>query len=345
MNESNDQGSANPAGDRKAIDEAARAWFLLITTGAPTEDERARFEDWRRADPRHQAAYAELQAVWDKTGELRDAFMLPEQAWPECSRADKKLSRPRTKTGHRRPALWASLAAACAAIFLLTAPDMALRLMTDHHTGVGEQARINLPDGSIIWLNTNSAISVAYSGNRRQVSLIQGEARFEAAKDSTRPFTVLARGGRATALGTVFSVRDDGAGAMITVSEGAVAVVSPAREGDAPVANTPATLLKPGEQARYVAGLPPGPARRVNATTVMAWWQGYISIKNRPLAAALAEIDRYRPGRILLLADPERLAPVTARLAIASLDDGLDALAATHGLSVTRFTRFLVIIR
>ena len=68
-------------------------------------------------------------------------------------------------------------------------------------------------------------------------------------------------------------------------------------------------------------------------------------IRDRPFAEALAEIGRYRPGRIVLLGDASRYGQVTARLAFADLDGGIDALAATHGLSVTRVTGYLMIIR
>ena len=348
MNEPSDPEKSRPRDDRAAIDEAAREWFLLITTGAPTEAERARFEDWRQADPRHQAAYAELQALWDELGELQDAFLPPEQARPDIAprRSDETPSRPAAKTGfgpRRRPFLWGGLAAACALFLLLTAPNMALRLTADYYTGIGEQAQIKLPDGAIAWLNTGSALSVQYSKDRRQLSLLRGEARFEVAEDKARPFAVMARAGRSTALGTIFSVRDDGGGAVVTVGEGTVGVSSPAGAENAPP-KAGAAVLKPGEQVRYQAGAPPGPVRRVNAAAVMAWRQGYISIINMPLTAALLEIDRYRPGRIVLLSNTGKLEPVTARLSIASIDAGLDALAATNGLSVTRLTKLLVIV-
>lgn len=59
--------------------------------------------------------------------------------------------------------------------------------MSDHHTAVGEQARIELPDGSIAWLNTDTAIDVRYSENRREIVLLKGEAQFDVQKIPDRP--------------------------------------------------------------------------------------------------------------------------------------------------------------
>ncbi|MEJ1961315.1 MAG: FecR domain-containing protein [Gammaproteobacteria bacterium] len=65
-------------------------------------------------------------------------------------------------------------------------------------------------DGSAITLNTDSQLRVALTEAERRVDLKQGEAFFEVAKDSTRPFVVEAGRKRVVAVGTKFSVRRDG---------------------------------------------------------------------------------------------------------------------------------------
>ena len=346
----------SPNGD--PIDNAAQDWFLLMTSGAPTNEDRARFATWRQADPRHQAAYNELCAIWTGIDDLCDAFAPPGTASPsrtpeigESGPAPGRRDAP-VRTGsnggfglNRRRALWGSLVAACVALVIVTMPDVLVRLAADHRTGVGEQARVDLPDGSIAWLNTNTAIAVAYAGEHRHVSLLRGEAQFGVAQDAARPFSVMARAGVSTALGTVFSVRDDGAGAVVTVSEGTVTVASPVEDGNTPSQGTETARLNVDEQVRYREGAPPGPVRPADARSATAWRQGYVALNGMPLATALSEIDRYRRGRIVLLADTAGLEPVTARLSIAEIEDGLDALAATNGLTVTRLMGYLAIVR
>ncbi len=350
----NESGASRPArghADGQRPDEAAQDWLLLLSSGDATADDRARFERWVDSDPSNRAAYEEVRELWQGIDDLRDAFAPPEQGVSRRGRmqASGAVRRPTARRRGARwgppQAAWGAVAAACLVLLAAVAPELALRLEADYRTAVGEQAQVTLPDGSIAWLNTDTALAVNYTSGRREVSLLRGEARFQVAQDPKRPFSVGAHGGRAQALGTVYSVRDHDREVTVTVAEGTVGVLSPAppRETTAPDTGARA-VVNAGEQVRYREGAPPGAVRRVDAAAVTAWRHGFIAIRGLPLAAALAEIDRYRPGEILLLADSATGEPVTARLSIRSIDNGLAALAATQGLSVTRVTDYLILV-
>jgi len=86
-------------------------------------------------------------------------------------------------------------------------------------TDIGESRRIGLADGSEIVLNTASEVSVAYTGNRRALRVIRGEALFKVAKDDSRPFLVYAGQVVVRATGTAFVIRRIDANIMhITVT-------------------------------------------------------------------------------------------------------------------------------
>ncbi len=73
-------------------------------------------------------------------------------------------------------------------------------------TTFGEQKRIELPDGSKVWLNASSTLSYAKASPR--TLFLEGEAFFEVAKDTSRPFTVTTPDDiTVTALGTSFNVK------------------------------------------------------------------------------------------------------------------------------------------
>ena len=93
-------------------------------------------------------------------------------------------------------------------------------------TAVGQQTTTVLPDGSQIILNTNSQIRVKYGDQYRQVHLLQGEALFTVAKNSSRPFRVYAGSGQIQAIGTAFSVYLKGPVVQVTVTEGRVALAT-----------------------------------------------------------------------------------------------------------------------
>lgn len=329
------------------IEEAAQDWFLRLASGDVTETDLAAFAAWRDADPRHRIAYDEVRDIWNDLGGLRTAFAHPGETaatddTPSQGAAPASWRRaptPRRAGVFRHPAFLGGLAAACLVLLVVSVAEITAWLRADHRTGVGEQAAVTLPDGSIAYLNTDTAISLAYSDDNRQVSLLHGEALFQVANDPTRPFVVFAVRGRTIATGTAFSVRDKGDSATVTVTDGAVVVSSPASDQRSRV------TVNAGTQVSYAAGDAPGPVGHVDVVSATAWRGGSILIDGLPLAQAFAEVDRYVPGRILLLADTARLEPVTARLSIRTIDNALNALARTHGLSITRVTGYLTIVR
>lgn len=334
--------------DTAAIDEAAQDWLLRRTTGSLSAAEQARFQAWHDSDPRHRAAYAEVDAMWRDAGALEHVFV-PQGGKAAGARprnsASRLSARPVRAVRWRGfaavPALLATAGLLCF-VFLSSFSSLPSRLMADHATAIGEQKRVVLPDGSVALLNTGSAIDVAYSEQRRIVTLLQGEAWFEVKKNAARPFDVVAAGGRVTAVGTAFAVRHEGEGATVTVTEGVVRVTSP---DTARASVDAARLLEAGQQVNYRQGAAPGAVRTIDGVAATAWRDGSIVFRDRTLGEALAEIGRYRAGRVILLGDRPRSEPITARLSLTDVDGGIDALAATQGLSVTRVTNWLVIVR
>lgn len=333
-----------PPGNRNEIpdeiSDAAQDWFLRLRAPDVSAADRQGFAAWRDADPRHADAWREVQAMWSDIGDLEPAFAPPGQ--PLAAPLPAATSRRRwLASGWRWGGVAAGLAAACLLVFVFAPAALHLptRLLADHGTATGEQRTVALPDGSRVYLNTDTAIDVAFSDRRRVVRLLHGEALFEVAKDGTRPFDVLALDGKATAVGTAFAVGIAGEQATVTVTEGIVRVTSPDGSFDG------ASTLQAGQQVSYRQRGTPTAVRTLDVEAATAWRQGAIAIRNRPLGDALAEIGRYRPGRIVLLGGAARYVPVTARLSLADVEGGIDALAATHGLTVTRVTDFLLIVR
>lgn len=317
-----------------AIDDAAHDWFLRLREGGVTESDRQAFDAWLSADPRHRLAYDEVTALWRDLASLDPALSPPPAGRHSPRSANDNRIRHRVLGG---------LIAACLALFAAGAAwDLPLRLRADRITAAGEQAEVTLPDGTVAFLNTDTAIAVDFTGPDRRVTLLKGEAFFQVAKNPARPFDVEAVGGRARAVGTAYAVRDMDDSAQVTVTEGTVRVTSPMRDG----AHGEVTLTA-GERVSYRHGGTPGTVQHMSGgeTGALAWRRGMIVLDDTPLDQAFAEIGRYLPGRILLLADAAKLQPVTARLAITSLDGGIRALAATHGLKVTQVTRYLMVIR
>ena len=81
-----------------------------------------------------------------------------------------------------------------------------------------------LPDGSTLYLNTDSTVTVRYSGHERMVEVVRGQALFQVTHDTARRFRVQAGEAGAIAVGTRFDVYRQDSATLVTVAEGQVAV-------------------------------------------------------------------------------------------------------------------------
>jgi transmembrane sensor len=128
-------------------------------------------------------------------------------------------------------------------------------------------------------------------------------------------------------------VRQTGAGVGVSVERGTVRVSW--RRHD--------LTLNAGESTRFGEQGEALPALRLDPAEI-AWQSGRLVFNGAPLRSVLEEMDRYWPGRIVLLDDAAGARPVSASLWLNDLDSGLDALAATQNVRITRLTRYLVVV-
>ncbi|HST01503.1 MAG TPA: FecR domain-containing protein, partial [Usitatibacter sp.] len=187
------------------------------------------------------------------------------------------------------PALAAVAVLGWALMLAIQAPEASSQ---GYRTAHGEQKEIALPDGSIVHLNTDSSLQVAFSGAERGVALSRGEAYFEVVKESGgRPFVVYARGTQVRVVGTKFNVRSREDGTDVIVSEGKVEVlpdpsrVSPSVPAKVELVPGNALRFDPVEQRVLIAAVDPERAT--------AWRGGTIDFDNVPLEEMIAEVNRY----------------------------------------------------
>lgn len=155
------------------------------------------------------------------------------------------------------------------------------------HTPRGRKFRMQLPDGTLVWLNAASALTfpTAFTGTERKVELT-GEAYFEVTKGKT-PFVVaLSNKTSVTVLGTHFNVSAyaDDPGISTTLLQGAVRVNVPEHP----------SVLKPGQQLLFdkKAGTI-ALNNHVDTAAVMAWRNGVMNFQDKKLTAVIAMIARW----------------------------------------------------
>jgi transmembrane sensor len=290
----------------------ASEWIARLNADDVTAEDRANFEAWRQAHPRHARSYEELSATWQqlqRTGRLVRAVSLG-NALNASAEAAIRPAKARSRV---------LLAAAATLAAVLVGGWWWINAFTPRtafQTAVGEHASIELPDGSMLQLNSNSLARVDYDDRMRLVRLDRGEAFFKVQHDTRRPFWVVAGDSWVRAVGTEFSVHVRTSGVRVTVNEGIVRVVAAAESdrdspSDTQAAAQPASLLHAGQQvdvskrAIDIRSVAPN-----ELTRSLAWRSGTLYFENQPLGDVIDELSRYTTLHIVIADDGLRTIPV-----------------------------------
>ncbi len=302
--------------DQRAWQEALD-WVFALDRAPDDRAVAAALQDWLGRGPENARAWREARAIWEMAPRLPEVLAPPAAVRP--------LARPSRRRWLAGGGL--ALAAGLAGVSLT---PMATRLRADHATGVGERREIGLADGSRVLLNTDSALSVGYTPDRRALTLWRGEAFFTVARDPARPFVVAAGGAEIQAIGTDFDVRLGARALDVAVATGEVALG--------------AARLKAGDGARL--DLATGQVARGPAPveTLLAWRQGQLVVDRWPVARVLDELGRYHQGRILLRDDTLGARPVSGVYDLNRPAEAVKAVAAASGGRVAALTPWLLVV-
>lgn len=256
--------------------EQALNWLILLEDADAAC--QARFNEWLAASPANAEAFERAQQCWQSPALMSAAARLE-----QCRHPAPK----RTWRVGRALAIAASL---LLVVGITLHSDLLLRLRADHITAVGQHQSLDLADGSHVLLNTGSAFSSQIDASQRVTQLLRGEAYFDVAKDSSRPFQVAAGPVLISVRGTAFSVRYLDDTAEVSVERGEIEVH--ARDNDTRI------YLASGDSIRVG---PDGVGKRIHGTTAnqLAWVQGRLVFDDRPLHEVLDELRRYYPGWII----------------------------------------------
>jgi transmembrane sensor len=262
-------------------------WIARLRAGDVTAQERIEFENWLAADPANRETYEKCERI---------------SAWPQRLQAQPELlQKLRSRLDHpaiplKRPGksyAWpVAIAATLAAVaFALAVYPRFGQDGVEIATRKGEQRTVALDDGSTIQLNTGSEAVYRLTAAERRVELKMGEAFFDVAKDSRRPFIVRAGKTEVRVLGTQFSVRQIGDRVDVVVKEGRVSVtqVPQATSSTTP----PMVELVPGNLAHVESQAQAVRISTVDLNQALSWRAGIASFDSTPLEDAVAELNRY----------------------------------------------------
>ncbi|WP_447794899.1 MULTISPECIES: FecR domain-containing protein [Pseudomonas] len=302
--------------------DAAIAWQLSLDSGNAVE--REEFAKWH-------AAHEEHARAWRQLGMLDQRFSVANGP------ARTALLQSRESIRRRVRKLGSGLASIVAVIGLaLFAGDRYLPIdywLADQRTATGEQRTLRLTDGTLINLNTHSAVDVRFDEKQRLIVLQEGEILVETGHGDARPFIVETREGSMRALGTRFLVKREDEGTRLSVLKSAVAAH--------PESSLEEQILREGQQVLMRSnGLGPIIALNLGAD---AWTRGMLVVDNARLEDLVQELGRYRRGHLGVTPEVADLR-ITGSFPLNDTDKALSALLPTLPVQIERHTPWWVTV-
>jgi transmembrane sensor len=179
----------------------------------------------------------------------------------------------------------------------------------------GQKSVLELPDGTIVHLNSNTTLEFPKKFNKdiREVSL-EGEAFFDVVKDESKPFVVRTNLASTAVLGTSFNIAArENKPTAVTLVEGKVRVSSAGQEA----------ALEPGQQAVVTAVAKRITTQSVDPKQFIAWKDNVLFFNRTSLADAAEKIEDWYDVDVTISAGEIQNCLITGSYKDESLDNVL----------------------
>jgi transmembrane sensor len=338
---------------RSAITERAAQWFIAHRAGTLNESARAEFLAWLKTSPVHVEEYLGVTALESRVAATAASLEMELGSLLERARQVTSTSlldigsspgelassvRPE-RSGRRR---WLGIVVlACLGIAVIGTlwalrNTELLNPPKTYETARGAQEALRLPDGSVLHLDTATAVTVRFSSTERLLTLKYGQALFEVAHDSRRPFRVVSGTSNTIAVGTEFDVYRRADTTLITVLQGQVTVSTSSSASSDRAGEAQTVQVGAGRQLRLSAGAPLGTSQPVDVNQALAWLHRHIAFDRRPLAEVADEFNRYNQIPFTIDDPALRVLPISGMFDAYDQDSFATFLASLDGVSVER---------
>ncbi|AEC18825.1 putative FecR [Pusillimonas sp. T7-7] len=301
------------------LERQARDLLRDFATGRPTTSDIEIIRRWRAQSAAHEKAWVAACSEWKKIGTAARAF---DARFPAAAGA-------RPARASRRAFFGAALSAVGAlGAVALVRPPLGLwpswsEMGADYRTAIGEQREIALNAGTHVLLNTRTSIAVQQHNGQSRIELIAGEAALSVWGE--RACELMAGNGFVDVAGGEVNVyRLDATRVRVYCTAGSARLRHP--DGD--------RVLQAGQRVFYDGQS----VEQVTQSSGQAstWREGVVTFKDMPLGDVVDEINRYRPGRVVLLSSALARRRLSARFYIASLDEAITHIEQMYQATVRR---------
>lgn len=260
-------------------------WLLRLRNNGANPTLQQQCDLWR-------AAHQEHELAWQRVQSLQQELNANLRSVPGAQVALHTLENSNQRLGRRQ-----ALKLLSGALLLGSSAWVGKDLLgwqqwnADFATAVGEQRGFQLPDGTRLELNTDSAADLNFNAEQRLIRLRRGEIMVSCGADHGphhRPLLVQSRHALLEGLDARFVVRMEDSCTRLSVTQGTVAIHAPQ------TADGRNARVEAGQSYQISHGLA-APAAPL-AMDVGAWADGLIVTRNMRLDEFLQEVGRYRHG-------------------------------------------------
>jgi len=297
------------------VEEQAAVWITKLDRGLST-DERQSLQVWLENDV-NKEAFLMMASTWDKVDSLSQLANLFQPSLEKNKAAKLK----------RAPLSLAASVVFCLfcfwsyqlGLFNLASDSTAIAQQSTmaervYQTAVGQHSTIDLVDGSVLTLNTNSLVEVNYSTSQRLITLIKGEIFIDVAHDSNRPLSVIVNGTVFQAIGTAFNVKksfDENIELLVTDGEVMIAEIKNRDEVNQAVNTEKLTIdtnntrsALPGEKVIIsIAEQVKQETERLDSEDIevsLGWLNRKLIFRGQTLLEAMDEVSRYTDAKFII---------------------------------------------
>lgn len=324
---------------------SAEEVILDYLTGDITPEDANRLEQWVEKSAENTRVFKRMSLLWQESGAgcVSETF--------DAQKAFQRFKNTRFRKTHLVPQrLRLGLVAASMAIiltvsavsFFLGSKSIEAKFAdTVVESPIGSISRLTLPDGTQVWLNSESTLTYSQGfGVKERVVTLSGEGYFEVEKNETVPFIVKTADIDVQVLGTKFNLRDypQDLEAIVSLQEGRV-LLNNKLNAESP------KILYPNQRAVLDKNNGNMHVESKDATNAILWTMGNLFFDEEYFSDIAKELERMYNVKITIISDELRHTRIYASFATQdmSIDDILDVLSSTNRLKYNRNQKDIII--
>jgi len=316
-----------------SLQQEAQAWVIRLTSGTATDSDASALMRWRTQSAEHESAYNEAVRMWRN---LR-------QAGVQYRR--NQLARAPTPRMDRRAFVFGGVAAAVSVLAVRppwhlwpSVTETYADITADYSTDVGKQRQVELQSGVSINMNTRTRINklTARKFENSAIELATGEAIVNASLPNNNQFRIHVSGLDAVFSTAEVNVRCDDTRATVTCLSGQMQI----EHGGGRTLQ----LMARQQVAYNSSDLKFDHVREIDPVFVSAWRSGLLIFRDQPLREVIDEINRYRPGKVLLANAALAERHVSGTFHLDQVDEALENIVKSYGVVAKSFPARIVIL-